>query len=455
MIALGLDIGTSKICVSVIESGTGKCLENFHALNNTFIFIDNKQTKMQDAKAIKDKAFNLIEMALSKYPNIGCIGVTGQMHGIVYIKDDFSIASPLFTWQDESGDLQYEDSGLSHAENLTKLTGYKMATGYGLTTLYYHMHQKIDFQASYISTIHSYVACCMADCKKPVLHSSDAHSLGLYNLDNNRFDCKALEKAGINERILPDVVNSPVILGKYRNRIPVCVAIGDNQAGFMGSGCIDDILVNIGTGSQISLKTDIISIISPDIEIRPLSDDKHIFVGASLCGGRAFAILKSFYEDVIEMAGFTSPENLYDIMLQNMNLPNNESDLVFSTLFCGTRNDPTAKASITNLTADNFTTADITYAALKGISNELYAMYNAIKKYDSSKRIRLIGSGNGIRKNPLLRNILEKTFSMSLSIPVNTEEAAYGAALYALTSTGFFKSVEQAQKMVEFEDEHE
>ncbi|HPB17890.1 MAG TPA: FGGY-family carbohydrate kinase, partial [Clostridia bacterium] len=256
-------------------------------------------------------------------------------------------------------------------------------------------------------------------------------------------------------RIVPDVVNSPVILGKYRNRIPVCVAIGDNQAGFMGSGCIDDILVNIGTGSQISLKTDIISIISPDIEIRPLSDDKHIFVGASLCGGRAFAILKSFYEDVIEMAGFTSPENLYDIMLQNMNLPNNESDLVFSTLFCGTRNDPTAKASITNLTADNFTTADITYAALKGISNELYAMYNAIKKYDSSKRIRLIGSGNGIRKNPLLRNILEKTFSMSLSIPVNTEEAAYGAALYALTSTGFFKSVEQAQKMVEFEDEHE
>ena len=385
MLALGLDIGTSKICVSVIDGKTGSCPETFDTVNDTFITVDKKQTKMQDAKAILTKAYTLIETVLSKYPDIQCIGVTGQMHGIVYINEDFSLAGPLFTWQYESGDLQYRDSGLSYADYLSELTGYKMATGFGLTTLFYHMHKIVYCKARYISTIHGYIACNLAGCKKPVIHSTDAQSLGLYSLKDNAFDREALKAAGINQNILPDVVNSPIILGKYKNSIPVCVAIGDNQAGFIGSGCDKDILINIGTGSQISLKTDKTSTPCPDIEIRPLSEDKRIFVGASLCGGRALAILKNFYEDVIKMGGAVPPENLYDVMLKNAKISDTESAVEFSTLFCGTRNNPTAKAGITNLTADNFTAADLTYATVKGIADELYTMYNSIKKYDNRK----------------------------------------------------------------------
>jgi len=459
MLALGLDIGTSKICVSVIDGKTGNCRETFETVNDTFITVDEKQTEMQDAETILTKAYTLIETALSKYPDIQCIGVTGQMHGIVYINEDFSLAGPLFTWQYKSGDLQYQDSGLSYADYLSELTGYKMATGFGLTTVFYHLHEKIYCNACYISTIHGYIACCLAGCKKPVLHSTDAQSLGLYNLKNNAFDKKALKAAGIDLSILPDVVNSPVILGKYKNNIPVCVAIGDNQAGFIGSGCDNDILINIGTGSQISLKTDKTVSQCPDIEIRPLSEDKHIFAGASLCGGRAFAILKSFYEDVIKMGGAVPPDNLYDIMINNAKKSDIKNRSVsgpsFSTLFCGTRNNPSAKAGITDLTADNFTAGDITYAALKGIADELYAMYESIEKYDTLKRNRLIASGNGIRKNPLLRRILEETFSLPLSVAENIEEAAFGAALYALIAIGYFASLEQAQSIVKFEDMYE
>ena len=452
MKALGLDIGTSKICVTVIESNTGKSIESFNLPNNTFLSINNELTRMQDALLIKDKAISLVNLALSKYTDIECIGVTGQMHGIVYLRGDFSISSPLFTWQDESGEMQYENSKMSYAEKLSNITGYKMATGFGLTTLYYHTHQKMSYNARYISTIHGYIACNLANIKTIILHSSDAHSLGLFNLKDNKFDCSALEKAGIDKKLLPDVVDTPLILGKYKDRIPVCIAIGDNQAGFIGSGCDDDILLNIGTGSQISLKTSLTQTDSPDIEIRPFSENKHIFVGASLCGGRAFAILKSFYDDVIRMAGFQSPENMYDLMIHDIKNNTVKNNPVFSTLFCGTRKNPHIKAEISGLTEDNFTAKHITYSALKGISDELYFMYNEIKKFDSSKRARLIGSGNGIRKNPLLKEILEKTFSLTLSVPINNEEAAYGAALYALTAIDCFNSVEQAQKIVRFEE---
>ena len=37
-----------------------------------------------------------------------------------------------------------------------------------------------------------------------------------------------------------------------------------------------------------------------------------------------------------------------------------------------------------------------------------------------------------------------------MKIPVHTEEAAFGAALYALISAGVFKNAEEAQKIVRF-----
>ena len=43
----------------------------------------------------------------------------------------------------------------------------------------------------------------------------------------------------------------------------------------------------------------------------------------------------------------------------------------------------------------------------------------------------LVGSGNGIRRNKLLAEIISKFFNMPLNVPVNVEEAALGAAILA------------------------
>ena len=44
---------------------------------------------------------------------------------------------------------------------------------------------------------------------------------------------------------------------------------------------------------------------------------------------------------------------------------------------------------------------------------------------------RLTGSGNGIRRNSLMRRLAEEMFEMPMEIPEHEEEAAYGAALTA------------------------
>ena len=44
---------------------------------------------------------------------------------------------------------------------------------------------------------------------------------------------------------------------------------------------------------------------------------------------------------------------------------------------------------------------------------------------------RMVGSGNGLQKNPHLCRIFEETFGCPLSLSTRQEEAACGAAAYA------------------------
>ena len=124
------------------------------------------------------------------------------------------------------------------------------------------------------------------------------------------------------------------------------------------------------------------------------------------------------------MANLPVPKNLYDLMLNNLENTDLTDSIVFNTLFCGTRDDSSLKAGISNISTDNFNAANMTNGTLEGIAVELYNMYKIIKKDDDTPKNRLIGSGNAIRKTLPLRRILEKKFNMPLYMPKNSEEAA-------------------------------
>ena len=84
-------------------------------------------------------------------------------------------------------------------------------------------------------------------------------------------------------------------VGHYEN-ISVYTAIGDNQASFLGS--IRDIRhsihITVGTSSQISVYSDDYVNV-PLLDTRPLPGGGYILVGAALCGGCSFSLLKKFF----------------------------------------------------------------------------------------------------------------------------------------------------------------
>ena len=429
MKTLGLDIGTTTISAVVHDDILG-VLESKTVKNDAFLKGESWE-RIQDPLVIYEKAVTAVRALLENHPEVQAIGLTGQMHGIVYLDELGEPVSPLYTWQDGRGDLAYDENH-SWAAHLSRITGYPLATGYGLVTHAYHVnHGLVPDGAAKLCTIHDYIAMKFAGLTKPFIDPTDAASLGMFDIPKGCFDCSALKKAGIDRKILPDLITQPC-LGIGIFGIPVYAGIGDNQASFMGStgGRDDVLLVNVGTGSQISvfspecIKTD-------TLETRPFPDGGYLLVGASLCGGRSYALLERFFRQTAQMV--TGNEvSAYDGMTRMLNESEPVTDYpTISTLFQGTRQDPNLRGCVTGLGIDNFTPLHFMYGVMHGMADELYAMFRGYLDANGKLPSVMIGSGNGLRRNPHLCRIFEETFGSALILSGNNEEAATGAAIYA------------------------
>ena len=441
MIYIGIDIGTTTICAVAADSVSGAAVESVTSENNTFME-GQPFERLQDPEAILRKAMGLIEHFTQKY-DVGGIGITGQMHGIVYIDGDGSSASPLYIWQDGRGDLPYKD-GMTYAQYVAKSTGGKAASGYGGVTHFYNtVNDLVPAQAKTFCTIHDYLAMKLTGRLTPAVHPSDAASFGCYDIKNNRFDAEIMDTS-----FFPEVEVGKKIIGKTASGIPVSAAIGDNQASFIGSVREPDssILINVGTGSQISVMSRE-AVETDNIEARPFDSGTFLSVGASLCGGRAYALIKDFFDEIITKATGQSCKGLYDVM-DGMGEAAYESGGIVEvdTRFGGTRHDTSIRGGITGIGLDNFTPGAFAAGVQQGMANELYNLYSEVKS--NVKPQRIIGSGNGIRKNKLLQRIVSEKFGLPLFIPKFNEEAAFGAALFAMSGTGEFETLAQAQKII-------
>lgn len=180
----------------------------------------------------------------------------------------------------------------------------------------------------------------------------------------------------------------------------------------------------MGTGGQISvLSPNYFEV--PGIEARPITEGNYLLVGASLCGGRAYAILERFLRSCVG-----TDESQYEKMEQLARAGQQQKDrMKVNTTFNGTRVHPELRGSILNVSEENFTPEGLVYGVLEGMAAELYEMFRVIQKGTGIQAEHLIASGNGLRRNPVLQEICSDMFGATLTLADYREEAACGAAV--------------------------
>lgn len=424
MKVLGIDIGTTTISLVVLDPEQKKVWESRTISNGTFMETAREWERIQDVNKIVEKTREALEGLLHAYPEVSSIGLTGQMHGILYVDREGRCISPLYTWQDGRGNVP-DEQGKILTEMVQEKTGITVFTGYGLVThLWNQLYGEVPEEAVGICTIADYLGMCLTGRKRPLLHASNAASLGFYDV-KDAFRRDILQDLAVNTEILPEVCQNFEQLGTYRG-IPVTVAIGDNQASFIGSVGLKErtILLNMGTGGQISVLSPKY-FEAPGIEARPITEGSYLLVGASLCGGRAYAILERFLRSCVG-----TDKSQYEKMEQLARAGQQQKDrMKVNTTFNGTRVHPELHGSILNVSEENFTPEGLVYGVLEGMAAELYEMFRMIQKGTGIQAEHLIASGNGLRRNPVLQEICSDMFGVTLTLADYVEEAACGAAV--------------------------
>jgi sedoheptulokinase len=461
---LGIDVGTTTIS-AVLYNTNRESPERIESLpHRASIACSHPGRREQDWRKILECLGKILSAIKADEPGrlvVDGISVTGQMHGFILLERSGLPLSPFITWQDSRA-AEISQSGYSWLQEFLRIyddtthhyghqsVGYRPACGYMGPTLFVLIKTgEIPSKAIRAAMMHDWItfeltgrksARCMTD-------RSFAESSGLCLPLQGRWNEALISALGIKDEFLSEVVESGNLIGQTGHTewdlaegIPVFAGLGDNQASFLGSAgeLKNTVLVNIGTAGQISLAVNRPVSIS-GIDTRIFVEDSYLLVGASLCAGDAYALLKEFITDIgRRFYGATrTDEYLYRKMID---IAPAKSELECQTTFCGTRADPHTRGRITNIGKGNFRISDLCTAVSKGIVQELYDFYAKMQ----TPRDRLVGSGNALRNNVLIQNTVERCFGMELRIPAIQEEAALGAALTACVGLGVYKSFDEA-----------
>lgn len=448
---LGIDIGTTTISVIMIDGESGSAIGTRTIAHHGFLDGHIPVSKIQDPKKLLEITETAVRELTEEFGAADSIGLTGQMHGMLYVDAEGNAVSPAYIWQDGCGNEAMED-GKSYAEYM-KTAGGAAASGYGLVSHFYlQKNGMIPESAVKMSTISDYIGMKLCGRKDSVIAVDMAASWGCFDLKKGDFYREELEKLGVDLSYLPEILSEHKIMGYMDGKVPVMVSLGDNQASVLGSvnDLCNTVLLNVGTGSQISVGTEQFVECEGSVELRPCVEGTKLLVGCGLCGGRAYAMLEQFYREVCgsDDALYASMEKQARDFLAS---EGKDKSWKIRTTFSGTRSNPKERGSIQNIGIENFHPGAMTVGMICGILEELQEMYTVMCEKTGENAISLVGSGNGIRRNLLMRELAEEMYGMKMKIPACKEEAAYGAAIYSMVAAGLVDNLAQAQSRIKYE----
>ncbi len=459
---LGLDVGTTKVAAVVVDATTGQQIAVASAAQPSPLPTAPGRSEA-DPLGLRDAALlagRTAVAAASQAGPIAAIGVTGQQHGGLLVStapaDLLRPLTPLIGWQDQRGNepapafpsyLAWMQALLDGID--TSATGCPLASGFLGTALFWLARTDgLPTTAARATFAPDYVVAHLCQ-QAPVTGPTNAGGAGIFDVAQRRWHPEMVAALDLPPALLPQVAPTVSVVGHLAAEpaaalglpagLPVANAIGDNQASFFGSvgTATDTLLVNVGTGGQVSAITP--RFIRGDLlETRPYLNDTYLLVGGGLVGGRSYALLRDFIAQVGRdcFGVAVAPDDLYErLNALAATVPADSDGLHCDPRFGSNRYNPHQRGTYTGLDPRTFTPGHFARALLEGVAATFHDLYTTMQAVGVTPRTRLLGSGNGIRNNPLLAAILQDRFGMPLVSPTHREEAAHGAALLAAIAT--------------------
>ncbi|HXE55734.1 MAG TPA: xylulokinase [Tepidisphaeraceae bacterium] len=403
----------------------------------------------------------VLKKAKVKPADVGGIGLSGQMHGSVFLGNGPKPLRPALLWNDQRTAEQCEEieSKAGGREKLIELVANPALTGFTAPKiLWVRQHEpKVYEKTRHILLPKDYIRYRMTG--EYATEVSDASGTLLLDVVNRRWCSTLLDLLGIDSSLLPRLHESPEVTGTLhevgaealglRPGIPVVGGGGDQAAGAVGNGIVAPGIVSatLGTSGVVFAHSDLPTR-DPHGRVHTMCHavpSRWCVFGCMLSAGGSFQWLRNQL-GADEMAAARKKKiDPYELLVANARqAPVGSEGLFFLPYLTGERcphPDPCARGGWIGLTSR--TTRDMLIRSL--LEGVTYGMRDALEiMREMGIPIREVRASGGGARSEFWRHLQADIYNLPIVITNATEGPAYGVALLAGVGTGVWDSVEQA-----------
>lgn len=461
---LGIDIGTSGTkTLAVRDDGSilGSATEEYPLSNPKPGWSEQAPDDWWQASARSVR--RVMKMAQLKSADIGGIGLSGQMHGSVFLDKSGKVIRPALLWNDqrtaeECAEIERLAGGRRQLIDLVAnpaLTGF---TAPKILWLRNHEPKRFD-RTMKVLLPKDYVRYRMTG--EFATEVSDASGTLLLDVVQRRWSTKLLSKLQLDESLLPEVHESEDITGRLSAKaakemgltegIPVVGGGGDQAASAIGNGIVTSGVVSatMGTSGVVFAHSDEVQV-DPEGRLHTFCHavrGKWHVMGCVLSAGGSLQWYRNQLcsEDVA--AARRQKVDPYELITrQAAESPAGSEGLFFLPYLTGERTphaDPNARGCWIGLSLRH-TRSHLARSVMEGAT---YAMRDSLEiAREMQIPIREIRLSGGGARSSFWRQMQADIYGQSV-VTINAEEGpAFGVALLAAAGTGAYKDVQEACK---------
>jgi xylulokinase len=462
---LGIDIGTSGTKTLLCDA-KGKVLATASAAHT----VQSPQPgwSEQSPQQWWDATINATRAVLKKAKRaavsggeVTAVGLSGQMHGSVFLGADLRVLRPALLWNDQRTMAQCEH--IEHAaggrSKLIQMVGNPSLTGFQLPKLLWlRDHEPKHYkQTRHVLLPKDSIRLLLTG--ELATEVSDASGTLLLDVKKRKWNTKIMSLLDIDPALFPPVFESHVVTGELhaaaaellglKEGTPVVGGGGDQAAGAVGNGIVSTGIVSasLGTSGVVFAHAD-----EPTYDkhgrvhtMCSAVEGKWCVFGCMLSAAGSF----QWFRDTL-----CKGEPFDKLVDEASTAPPGAEGLLFQPYLTGERcpyADPNAKGTFVGLTTRH-TRAHLLRAILEGVSfgmaDQVRIMSNDMKL--PIKKVRLSGGGS---KSAFWRQLQADIYGKPIATINSDEGPAYGAAILAGVGTGVWPSVPAACKSIISETE--
>ncbi len=452
---LGIDIGTSGTkTLAVRGDGTalGSASAEYPLLTPRPGW--SEQEPRHWAKAAIDTVRQLVNGGTFDPSEVKGIGLSGQMHGSVFLDADGEVIRPALLWNDQRTSAQCDaiTNAAGGRDELIRMVANPALTGFTAPKIQW-LRDEEPGRFAQLKTVllpKDYVRYTLTG--EFATEVSDASGTLLLDVANRRWSEELLRKLDLDPSLLPPVHESQEVTGQLSAAaagamglpagVPVVGGGGDQAAGAVGNGIVRSGVVSAALGTS-----GVVFAHSDEMQYDP-QGRAHTFCHAVPGKWHVMGVILSaagslqwFRNNLcMDLGDFA-----FDRITQRAEeVPPGCEGLYFLPYLSGERTphaDPHARGAWVglNLRTDR---AALGRAVLEGVTYAMRDSLEIIKQLGVPiGEVRLSGGG---AKSPFWRQLQADIYHEPCAVTNAAEGPAYGAALLAMAGTGEYESVEAA-----------